>query len=766
MLVHKFKTQISALLQGRTTEERWAAVVLIKATVEAGGWEVLSGSGAWVRGLLGILGKPDPSSTKKLCITALTRIFFLTQEHQTLVRELTTPSLPAFINSCINLITSKESSGIRQLNTSSPLLSTVLEALNRLLPRHPTIFRPSRTEINTLLLPLIAPTPSTTAAGEGAHGGLGASALNAGQVRHSAQCLFVRLHYCAPKNASAEEWKKEFETVIRNTHTIANQVFRAIIEDWEPMTDTLSHRADPGTFHQVVSDAGTDLMHLPTWSGIEAGIERLIGVLDLLETYLTLPSSSSVSVRVDYVMDLLTRIFSSTVPSDREGWQAGVRLNQEIGREEREALWSRLPEIHVAAMNVLLGVIRRLAKAFIPMAQGSLDQLVWVFKAENWSVNIRTTTYTVLKELLQLTGPSLSKSALLSKVIQSCCEDLLPLPAAAEGSTSSLGSKDKSAQIATSSANADSYLRIMAEPPSISRTGFPGLKVAASDLLPHFLTDLPASSLSFPLRSRVDRTAVLIQHQKAMLASVLNPPPVRSGGKVVSSILPFLARSDHAQLETEGTIRPRMPVIKGRSVVAIGTESDSEDELRDEEDNTDHAMESRSYNLTLDESSVPGKPTLTEVKASGLDVTRYPGPPVAAESPSLLATTSPKTSKRDHDTFSAASGQPQLVSTSESLPTKRPKANASESFTSAVEEAMPNPPEITKLDNMSTTENTGLVPDTVIQPSIPTSVPAGKPFVGDAEGDSDDDFEIPPLTMEADTEDEDEDEDEPDEMEN
>ena len=63
VLVHKFKTQISSLLQGKNTEARWSAVVLIKAMVEAGGWTVLQGAGNWVRGLLGILAVCDQSVT-------------------------------------------------------------------------------------------------------------------------------------------------------------------------------------------------------------------------------------------------------------------------------------------------------------------------------------------------------------------------------------------------------------------------------------------------------------------------------------------------------------------------------------------------------------------------------------------------------------------------------------------------------------------------------------------------------------------------------
>jgi pre-rRNA-processing protein RIX1 len=56
VLVHKLKTQLSTLLNGKSSEGRFSAVVLVKAVVEIGGWEVLNGSESWVRGLLSILG--------------------------------------------------------------------------------------------------------------------------------------------------------------------------------------------------------------------------------------------------------------------------------------------------------------------------------------------------------------------------------------------------------------------------------------------------------------------------------------------------------------------------------------------------------------------------------------------------------------------------------------------------------------------------------------------------------------------------------------
>lgn len=56
MVVHKLKTQISALLQDRSPSARYAAIILIKATIEVGGWNVLQAAGPWVRGLIAIIG--------------------------------------------------------------------------------------------------------------------------------------------------------------------------------------------------------------------------------------------------------------------------------------------------------------------------------------------------------------------------------------------------------------------------------------------------------------------------------------------------------------------------------------------------------------------------------------------------------------------------------------------------------------------------------------------------------------------------------------
>lgn len=58
--IHKLITRLGSLLQDRTYEGRWTAVVLVKALVEAGQWEILRSSEPFVRGLISILAVRCP----------------------------------------------------------------------------------------------------------------------------------------------------------------------------------------------------------------------------------------------------------------------------------------------------------------------------------------------------------------------------------------------------------------------------------------------------------------------------------------------------------------------------------------------------------------------------------------------------------------------------------------------------------------------------------------------------------------------------------
>ena len=66
LLLHKLRTHITTLLTGRKASGRFAAVCLIKAIIDVGGWESLRLSEPWIRGLISVLQVSTYASFKNL----------------------------------------------------------------------------------------------------------------------------------------------------------------------------------------------------------------------------------------------------------------------------------------------------------------------------------------------------------------------------------------------------------------------------------------------------------------------------------------------------------------------------------------------------------------------------------------------------------------------------------------------------------------------------------------------------------------------------
>ncbi|KAG5292921.1 RIX1 superfamily domain-containing protein [Histoplasma ohiense] len=569
LLVQKLKTRITNLLQDQSVEGRWTGVILVKAMIEAGQWEILRGCEAWVRGLLGILGRSDPLSTKKLSLITLTRIFRLTYPYQTLVREITTPSLPTFITSCLNLVSVKPRDGqARQLKRINPLLDTVLCVFLELLPHHPTIFRPFSSQIHGLILPIIAPF--------GVSGSLSRSGIRL------AQRLFITLHQCAPKNTGGEEWLKACRSTISSVHQTSDHLFRGVVEQWESVDATLRRPSRPKNYDHPVGDGHPDALGSPTWQGIYAGTEKLENLLKLLTEFVSMQTSSTVAIPLGSILDLSSRLVSVTSPSSDDASQCVIDLNPEVGREERESIWAELPRLHIAVLDLLRTIVERLGLGSIPIAQNCLEQTLWIFEAEHSNIHIRIAVYKVLNTLLPIIGPSIIKPGVtpLASIIRSACQDLLPSSTSnAVGENQPLNGKSAAKPNPTTS-NVDSFLNINHNASIDAEHPFPGLKSAAADLLTSLLTFLPAEHTPTYLRTEIDRTAIITKNESIMMASVLNPVPATSNGFNTPSIMPFLTRGFSELPGVESFLRPRMPVLIGDSQsneweVATG-EDDSE----------------------------------------------------------------------------------------------------------------------------------------------------------------------------------------------
>ncbi|CAO2649249.1 Nn.00g066340.m01.CDS01 [Neocucurbitaria sp. VM-36] len=611
--VHKYRTLLSTLLQDRTIQGRWSAIVLIKASIEVGGWETLQKCLPWVRGLLGFLTKPDPPSSKKLCIITLTRIFLLTREYPTLIREITTPSLPAFIQANIQIANSR---------APAMLLQTILESFSQLLPRHPTIFRSYLKQLQPLLARLIAPTVSSRL---GSEQGQEPKFAITSEVTAAARQLYVQIPCCAPKGASSEDWGKALKGVINSAHRAADRVFRAVLEDWQSTAREAS-TLNGHTLDDEMQDLENDDLQLPPWSGIYAGSERLTNLLILLKEYLESPTTNSVYLNIGVIMDLVMRMLSLTVPpSGAKSFQNAVRLNNQVSKEERETLWLLLPDVHVAAIEMLLALSIRSQQSTLTLDALIIDQIVWVFGAEKDRAQIRTACYLAIATVLKRSGVTLPKSTIDSLVplIRVSCEDLLPseLSAGPAKPTPKQAKANGNSQPQTA-ANADTFLNA-----SISHSdpnaGFAGLKEAAWDLLPVLLTNIRAQYISDSLRARLDRTAILCQHKDAMLASVLNPPPSKKFGKPAASILPLMARSFPADKDVEGVLKPRMPVIRV-GVQDVDMEEAAEiEETNDEEEEDDMVAEAEEeqQRLETEDDSFVGRELDTLLESAGRPTT-------------------------------------------------------------------------------------------------------------------------------------------------
>ncbi|KAA8572834.1 hypothetical protein EYC84_003405 [Monilinia fructicola] len=432
VLVHKLKTQLTTLLNCKSAEGRFAAIVLIKVVIEVGGWEILRDAGSWVRGMLSVLGKPDSSATKELCIVALTKIYCMTHQYQTLV-------------------------------------------------------------------------------------------------------------------------------------------FRAVVEDWE---STAGYIAEPVNVNEELSGGARTPEDLSRWTGIDAGVERLVGLLEFLDEYLKGSTPSAVTIPIRSIFDVITRILSISLPSPTDSNSGNVRLHPAIDRDERDGLSAGLPKVFVSVLHLINTMSATLEQGFVSLAHGSLDLLMWSFTSGKNHQEFRASTYSLACKILPLVSQSLDKSRIskLVPIMRACCKDL-------ETSYSGLSSEAKSQPKVASSQNADTLLH-----GSISTIVVvdPNVVAAASSLLPVLLSDLPQGYLDISMRSQLERTAILGRNKEAMLASILNPF-VGKNGKALASVLPHITRAFPNDDAVEILLRPRMPIIPARhnhtALNDLAEDHDTEDDI-------------------------------------------------------------------------------------------------------------------------------------------------------------------------------------------
>lgn len=565
------------------------------------------------------LKKKDPAVVKDLCIVVITKIYTSMHGYQTLVREIVTPTLPVFTTACLQILKPPASS--KTGKTPYSLIETVFESISTLLPLYPTTLRQISAKIKADARPYLAPTGYDYA-------------IVPTSLQESSRRLVIRLHMTATKSGDAGEWAKHIDTLIKEFHYTADQVFRPVYESWESTSGHIPQSANFDTEPQGGSDQPEKL---PRWVGVQSGSERMIGLLDFINDCLRCGTRSAVTIPISAIMDATLRISLIIPPSADKEKIESLQANPAVGREERDDFWAVFPDIQVAALRLHLALIRRLQGHFIPVAQDTLDQALRIFEASFRLPEIRAMAFVVVKELLDLCGPTMRKATVegLGLLVRSCCRDLLgaagylkrPKQQAAPQQN---GSKPKT----TVTHNADAFLSTKTEEEVISVSLSKEHLAAAEALLATFFSSLPQEHVPSALRTRMLRAAILSQSKDAQVASVLHPSR-DSSGRVPQVILPYLARQFPHDQDVELLRFNFRPFATGTVSDIMGAEDDMQ---VDEEPNPTVTANDSSFGRSFG--------------ASFSDLSAFTNPPAAPEpveaarapSPAALLAARPKES--------------------------------------------------------------------------------------------------------------------------
>ncbi|KAI1743785.1 rRNA processing/ribosome biogenesis-domain-containing protein [Xylaria scruposa] len=733
ILVHSLKTQINTLLNGRTSQGRFVGAALVKAVVENGGWECLRTSEPWVRGLISIIQKKDPTVTKELCVVSITKIFTLMHEYPTLIREIVTPNLSGFAKACLQILKPPASSKVGKAPFG--LVEAIFEAMSTLIPLYPTTLREFAGKLKTEARPYLVPTISD-------------NVLVPTTLQVSSRRLAIRLHMTAAKGGDSTEWTKHIEELVKALHSTADQVFRTVQETWESM---IGYKPQPVNIDIEPQGGGGDSDQLPRWVGVQAGGERIIGLLDFISEYLHCRTRVAVTVPITALVDITSRISSIRLPSPGKE-KIDLGTNPAISKEERDEFWTLFPDIQVAAMRMHLAMVQRLGENYLPIAQETLDQILRVFKSVYRLPQARTTIFMLVKDILHLCGPTLPKFTVesLGLLMKCCCRDVLgaagylPKPKLQSSSTLQNGQKSK-----TISQNADAFLPSRSQDDTMSVSLSVEHLSAAEALLTTLFSHLSQQHIPSSLRSQMLRSAILSRNRDAQVASILHPARDRSG-RTPQVILPYLTQQ-FPQDESVEVLRFNFrPMATGPSGELLGTD----DAMAIEEDE-EAQTQSKPNGFSFDQGfgaqfssafAAPPAPT-GQLKASSPIPMRSVEP---MQTPFLARSSETRVESRTEITVV----EPSSTSTS-SLKRKNEDPAAEISFSKRVEIDASIPATELEIPGRSGTTASGNA-----TPATTTPGPAERAVAG--ENDSSDDESVH-LNMELDSDDEEEDDDENDE---
>ena len=666
-------------------------------------------------------------------------MFLLTHGQPTLLREITTPAIAPFATSCLNNVTlrgSGEESNATDVH--NPLLHTILQSLIKLLPNHPSSFRPFINRIRTLLAPLLAPTFSNLSV---TAGGQVTISVSSKSLPGLAQRLHALLPNCAARTGSSEEWSKYVRLLLDEVNRTANYVFRGVVESHIPEIIAANGQGNANGFQDEINDASRNELLLPAWQGIYAGCERLIGLLQLLQAYLATKTAASISIPVGTMTATLERVLSVFAPEYSHTKGIEMQFNPEVSRDERDGMYSMLPELHTAAIGCFSTLMARLSQNAMSLIPGILDLISWLFQRTRTTFKSTTAFFNISTQIVELIGPSITSNHF---------EQLAPILRQTwvvfdlqenESKQRASQTAEKSKAVKSVHNNADSFTNPHTTV-SKAKKAPKRLLRSALKLMSTSMAVLPTNMITGSMRREMDRAAVLLRNEEVLLASILNP-----GTSHMATLLPFLSRMHPSSLSTEALLNPRLPPVRRQRGLDEDDSSDDEQETALTSDPQEHV---RTLDLNVQHRSSPyaslndmnAAMISKEASESGQDKdNKEHQHGISKISQSL------ESAKRTREPESLEAME-STTTTTFAPDSKRPRLEPDE---------LPNPS--TKTEDIGQ-DRAGLqkIFGATDSPPPVAKSSANIPRADDSDTDSNGSFEIPPIVLESDTEEE-EDED-------
>ncbi|KPI41431.1 Pre-rRNA-processing protein rix1 [Cyphellophora attinorum] len=541
--LHRIRTRLSSLLQGRSYAERLTAAVVIKSyietvrPVESNLWE------SWVRGIIAWLNKPDPWEGKIVYLTTATRIFIKCHGVTALQREVVSPLLPAFLNASLAAVKPTHiQTESKSTTVTSRLLGEALRSWSEIVQLFSTTLRPFVSRLRQVCLLLL-----------GEHSGQG-------PMCDAAVRLLSLLHLCAPKATGATEWEQNVANVVLAIHQSLDVLFRGIVEDWTSSSTALSQRTVDASLSGTLKLSEVDAAGLSPWSGSFDGTRRVLVLLKWLTGSFS-AACPPVGMPFGAIIDLTSRLTYVTIPTSTNH----IKTKSEITKDERDELWTSLPHLHAQCFELLEAMSSTFGEALRPMDATICSQILDVFEAEYWNKVVCEKSYATMAQLIKFNKRIIqpAHASTFTLMLKTACRDVGKGQAASSlSSATSITGQGHGTPVSKQSPDT---------PPTIIGELTRSTLVEAACELLLAAYELPSGCVPHAVRTEMDRTAIWGNHESLLLASTMYPPNRIGATSTLPSLLPFLVRSrgGHLKHATEALLRPRIPSLQTTSRVEL-----------------------------------------------------------------------------------------------------------------------------------------------------------------------------------------------------